>query len=413
MANQKKVGKIVLGLLTGLCFASWVSSCETNLPSASTQTINQYQTIGPAVIIPISISPTPTLTIPPMPTLSNTPEPFRLGGTIFYSDYAGIYAVALQELENKVINGSDPGVTNKSFGFFTVLENGYIFFRKDDLVTFQSDIYRENIDGSNITRLTYLNHVNHFAVAPDGKHLVYSIGEISNYAPIKLYLMNLSNGGTELIKQENGLDFTGLEWSPDGSELAITEFSGEKIDPYKLFIFKLANQKVAELLPNSEITSQNVSWDTDGKKLTVGLASNGQPGIYSYDTSMNTTNLLAATDDYPDHIAWSPDEKMILFDTNSYHHIEYERNTPIELCLLDLENQKTTIIQKGSNRYEVGGYHGLWSPDGASISYYSYDNSFALNLYRIADDRRLQVEILLSSDDYLEQSVWVTNSLTQ
>jgi len=146
-----------------------------------------------------------------------------------------------------------------------------------------TDIVLMNIDGSNITRLTY-GHGEYPAWSPDGKHIAFASARDGNY---EIYVMNADGTNQTRLTDDPAYDMS-PSWSPDGTQIV---FDTQR-DSYPLaevgigpeFEIHIMNADGSgdTRLTNNMAEDRFPSWSIDGK---ISYSSNGSLFIMDSDGS--------------------------------------------------------------------------------------------------------------------------------
>jgi len=163
------------------------------------------------------------------------------------------------------------------------------------------------------------------SLSPNGERVVFS-------ARGDIWSLPAKNGITHNLTATSGINERNAKWSPDGKHLAyISDATGE----FEIFI-----------MPQ------------DGKGKPLQLTDGNETYIFSLE--------------------WSPDSKKIM-----YH------NKKRELCYVDVETKKVTVIEK-SDRSTNFSYN--WSPDSKWISYTRPQRDMTIiRLYNLEDKKSYEV----------------------
>ncbi|HCC71316.1 MAG TPA: protease [Bacteroidales bacterium] len=163
------------------------------------------------------------------------------------------------------------------------------------------------------------------SISPNGKRVVFS-------ARGDIWSLPSKNGITHNLTSTSGVNERNAEWSPDGRHIAyISDATGE----FEIYI-----------MPQ------------DGKGEPVQLTDGNKTYIFSLD--------------------WSPDSKKILF-----------HNKKKELCYVDIESKKLTVIEK-SDRSTGFSYN--WSPDSKWIAYTRPQRDMTIiRLYNLENKKSYEV----------------------
>jgi len=248
------------------------------------------------------------------------------------------------------------------------------------------DVFKINLDGSDLEQLTFDGSSIHFSVSPDGKYLAYS----QNLN--QLYLLDIQTKKSQLVFEKDDFSFIVGSWSPDGKKFLFTqrdltpEPSYYSVSP--AFLYTLEDNSVVEFLP-SVIDfgfSSTPTWSPDGKNIALNMISESQSddvGIYILDIERNNLQKVEA-DIVADRFEWSPNGKILVYAS---------RTEPTRLNLFDTINKKTKIIYDGLTSW-FSNYQ-LWSPDSKYIAYFSNisGSPWHLNIQHIESEETQTFEV--------------------
>jgi len=231
------------------------------------------------------------------------------------------------------------------------------------------EIYKSNIDGTNIIRLTNSSDKKSFpSLSPDGTKVVFQSVDYS--ASSEIYVMN--SDGSNLIRLTNNTVYDGYpNFSPDGQRIV---FSAWDFDIYPE-IFTM-NQDGSN---RTQITStQGTDWfyapkyNPAGNKIYFLVSQNGNFNIVMMDLSgsnwVNVTELnsYGYIDLYP---SFSPDGSKIVFSTS-----EYSGNGGIlDLIIINADGSDWQRITTSANseRFDLAIFH----PANANKLFFTYTPS--------------------------------------
>jgi TolB protein len=181
------------------------------------------------------------------------------------------------------------------------------------------DIYIANADGSGETLVTYgFDEV----WSPDGRKLAFVRGGRCGNAPpceeLDVYTINVDGSGETRLTNNNGVDETGLDWSPDGTLIA---FSSESPD-YDIWTVT-PDGNTFNRLTSGPARDSNPSWSPDGRRIAFESARDepapGQCGIscnieiYVIDSGGASPARVTSNSVRDLQAAWSPDGSRIAF----------------------------------------------------------------------------------------------------
>ena len=283
------------------------------------------------------------------PTL--TPEIPQPTGTIIYSTIHGIFSFDIESETTNTIFSTDKVI----YYFFVV--HGFIYVSMGDYGV-SGDIFKINLDGSDLERLTSDGDIFLFSVAPDNKHVAYS-------RPLnQLYLLDIQTKKSQLIFQKKDFDFILGPWSPEGKKFFFTQ-RGTAPERYPIspaFLYTLEDKTTVEFIP-AVIDfgfSSIPTWSPDGKSIVLNReteSQSGELGIYILNIETNSLQSVA-TDILADQFEWSPNGSMLVYTS---------RTEPTRLYLFDVAKKETEIIYDG----QASCNYQLWSPDSNYIAYFS------------------------------------------
>lgn len=304
---------------------------------------------------------------------TSTPEPFQPKGKIIYSTRYGIFSFDIESEKTNTIFSTD----QDKYSSFVV--QNFIYFSMGDGIS--GDVFRINLDGSNLEQLTFDRSSIFFSVSPDGNYLAYS------HNPNQLYVLDIKTKKSQLVYERNGFSFILGPWSPDGKKFFFTqrdltpEPSLYPVSP--ALLYTLEDNSTAEFLPaviDIGFPSQP-TWSPNGKKIALNKAAKYQPidetvdiGVYIVNTERSDLQEIAA-DIIADQFRWAPNGNALVYAT-------YKE--PNRLYLFDVNTKKTEVIHEGQTSFWYANYQ-LWSPDSKYIAYLTNisDSPWYLNIQDI------------------------------
>jgi|WetSurSiteA1Bulk_404760.scaffolds.fasta_scaffold50055_1 Tol biopolymer transport system component len=305
---------------------------------------------------------------------TSTPESPQRIGRIIYSTTHGIFSFDLQSKTTNTIFSTDKNQ------YYSFVVKDSIYFSMGDGIS--GDIFKINLDGSDLEQLTFDGSNILFSVSPNGNYLAYSP------IPNQLFVLNIQTKKSQLVYEKNGFVFILGPWSPDGKKFFFTqrsltpESSLYPISP--AFLYTLEDKNTVELLP-AVIDfgfSSIPTWSPDGINIALNMPNksrSGDVGIYILNIETKAFQEVAA-DIVADQFEWSPNGNMLVYAS---------RIEPIRLNLFDVKNNEKRIIFEGQTPLYAN--YQLWSPNSKYIAYFTNisDSPWHLNIQSI-DNGELQ-----------------------
>jgi len=237
------------------------------------------------------------------------------------------------------------------------------------------EIYTMNLDGSQVTRLTYTNAYISSAEypnwSPNGDYIAFKLFQYeANNVIDDIYVM-LANG-SELTNVTNSPENEQYPvWSPDGNQFAFTRSTDHGAD---IFIINVDGSGLTKVVDGADNTyNLYPTWSPDGRRIayisTEGLLASGEYGGYfelkTVDLITGEQTVLGILDHYgkPD---WSWSRNQITFYTNSTFY------TAIGIINPDGTNRFLLSNETYPNQYPSyprGDEDPVWSPDGSLITF--------------------------------------------
>ncbi len=164
------------------------------------------------------------------------------------------------------------------------------------------NIYGADIATGHIHSLAYVDgSVNNVAWTPDGKHILYGIGQVLEYknnpGATGVFSVNLVDGSIQQIAPQLYNDF---EASPDRSRLMVIRprqaYDGSSTD---MSVFRLDDQS-SETLKTRFYNFFGWDWSPDSKQLAASLCAEGNDDadIYLFNFEAHTETNLTESDAY-------------------------------------------------------------------------------------------------------------------
>lgn len=244
----------------------------------------------------------------------------------------------------------------------------YIYFTSDrDGGNFE--IYKSNIDGTNIARLTNSSDKKSFpSISPDGTKVLFQNVDYSTASEI--YIMN--NDGSNLIQLTNNTTYDGYpNFSPDGQSIVFSAWDNSGFP--EIFTMNLDGTNRTQIT-----NTQGTDWyyapkfNVAGNKIYFLVSQNGNFHIVMMDLNGNNwiditqPNTYGYIDVYP---SFSQDGSKIIFSTS-----EYSGNGSIlDLIMINADGsdwQRITTAEN-SERFDLAVFH----PTDNSKLFFSYTPS--------------------------------------
>jgi Tol biopolymer transport system component len=172
-----------------------------------------------------------------------------------------------------------------------------------------SAIWRMNVDGSQQRQIVAAPAIYDFAVAPDGKRIVYAAGD-DNSKSESLMSMSIDGGNPSTIATTGPL-LKGLQFTPDGRTVVFSALDDKAVKMFKVAsgggaVTKLLNSQGhdAAISPDGKWIAFAAGIEEDGAKLTV----------LSIDGRVLTTPEISGR-----MFRWTPDGKGIVYIKRDGH----------------------------------------------------------------------------------------------
>lgn len=218
------------------------------------------------------------------------------------------------------------------------------------------DIYRANIDGTGVTRLTTTT-TNESAprFSPDGFQIAYHAYEGSN-GPADIWVMS-ANGTNPQRITSTAADERNVSWSPDGSKIV---YQGNATGKYNLYIYDMQTRESTNLT-KSNFNDLAPAWSPDGQRIAFHSDQNG--GYEIFMINVDGTGRTDVTEGrwteaiYPD---WVFDAGRLVFTAGSEGDYQLYAINPDaggfqELFALENNNRFARWSNTGVKLLYVGG----------------------------------------------------------
>lgn len=207
-----------------------------------------------------------------------------------------------------------------------------------------TELYRVNPDGSNLTRLTNNSYTDwNPRISPDGSKIAFCSNETSSCV---LSIMDIDGGNVVTVTNQAGPG--PYAWSPDGAKIAFA--AGE------IYTVELATGRIYTVT-SSGVEYRHPDWSPDGTRLAVDWVENDTGvGLAVLDLISDTQEVINYTQSrIPD---WNPDGQRIAYERylGHLHVITYTDHS---------DQSIPTMMTAFSPR---------WSPGGTQIAYATLGN---------------------------------------
>jgi Tol biopolymer transport system component len=224
-----------------------------------------------------------------------------------------------------------------------------------------SEIYTVNINGSDLTRLTYDTAIDEFpSWSPDGQHIAFQSNRTGGF---EIYVMKADGSGVVQRTFSNSHS-EHPTWSPDGNTIAYSTVSNYSLNIWKVGAFS----GDPSLLFSAPGLDQGPDWSPDGAQLALSSDWNAYDFVTDiYLVNADGSEFTGLTGNIFDKVdyaqpAWSPDGMKLSLEIKS--GVE-----DFEASQLGLMNKDGSSL--GALAPAERGTRSSWSPDGQRIVYTS------------------------------------------
>lgn len=201
-----------------------------------------------------------------------------------------------------------------------------------------SEIYIIDAYGNNLKRLTNNETQDyHHRWSPDSKQIVYVSNEDGNQ---EIYIMN-TNGENKFNITNSETEEMFPSWSPDGKTIVYSQQKGDGWKIYEMNVDGTNRKKVSEysgkdweLYPQFSPNGKEIAYFTDEPENKIR-------NIFVMNKNGKNQVQLTNSDFADENPFWSPDGKMIVFQSN--------RNGNYQIFTMNADGTKQTCLSKNKN----------------------------------------------------------------
>jgi TolB protein len=228
-------------------------------------------------------------------------------------------------------------------------------------------IYRSDIDGSNIIRLTYSNENDLYPDAsPDGKRIVFQRGDYNSLSEI--YIMNID--GSNLIKLTNNSVYDGKpRFLPDSYKIVFCAWDDS---PYpEIFTMEVDGENRTQITADPGVTwHHNPVYSPDGMYIYFAYGISADNRIIRMTADGNTWKDITLPNDFgydDSSFDVSDDGSKLVVQTTEYHG--YNKGT--DIIIINSDGSNWTALTNGED-FEYFYAPSFNSRGGDNSIYFSY-----------------------------------------
>jgi Tol biopolymer transport system component len=217
------------------------------------------------------------------------------------------------------------------------------YYHNGDTVAESYGIYLIDTNGSNKRQLINEVFIGSPDFSPDGKWIVFHMGQI----------FKIKINGDSLTQLTNGeRSYYYPSWSPDGEWIA---YDNPIVGSFNILKIKKDGSEVTGI----DYDARKPSWSRDGSKLTVQKYISGVtfPEIYIIDSNGHNSVRISFNGNWDDYPRFSPDGQKIIFTQR------HETNLNFQIYTINTDGSNYTRLT------DTQGYTADFSPDGERIVY--------------------------------------------
>ncbi len=196
-----------------------------------------------------------------------------------------------------------------------------------------ADVYVLDKTGENLVNLTDNPAQDNFETwSPNGQQILFTSDRDGVLA---IYIIGIEGGeATRLTDAET--NNAGPDWSPDGANIA---FMSNRDGDVEVYVMDRDGGNVVRLTDSEEFDGYP-AWSPDGTKIAFLSRRDGDAEIYVMNANgsnvQNITNSPTSQESIQGDFAWSPDGKQILFHT--------DRDGDVEIYVTDADGSNATNL---------------------------------------------------------------------
>ncbi len=234
-----------------------------------------------------------------------------------------------------------------------VARDGRILY---DESSHQTDLYIQDLDGKEQTRLTFNSKDNFDAqISPDGSLIAYASSRTGNG---EIWIIDRQTRGERQLTNRQAEDF-GPSWSPDGRQVA---FASNQDGPFRLWIATVDGGAL-RMVGDNEIVDGNPMWSADGKSIAIISRDGAKRALFLVDPASGSKRKVL---DNVAKFCLMPDSRHVVYG------LEGAGN---EMRVANIETGESAVL------LESPFTEARVSPDGRMISYCSALSHSNMNLF--------------------------------